>query len=204
MTRTCERCGTVFGPTSKRDRKSPVTFAKRRFCSKRCASMRDPQPCAVDGCEGRSESRGWCDKHYQRFKANGTPLRPDPPSMEERYWARVIKGDSPDDCWGWSGSTSGAGYGQVERWEGNQRHRTYAHRMSLQIHGVDIPEGMVVLHSCDNPPCTNPRHLRVGTQLDNMRDARDKGRLDLSGLELGRLGNAARRRAAARAARRAG
>jgi hypothetical protein len=43
--------------------------------------------------------------------------------------------------------------------------------------GVDVPNDRVVMHSCDNPPCVNPAHLRVGTQLENMRDAKSKGRL---------------------------
>lgn len=90
--------------------------------------------------------------------------------LAEQFWERVpVAG--PDQCWEWMGAKTGRdGYGRV----GGQR----AHRVSWEIaNGRPIPEGLIVLHSCDNPPCVNPRHLSVGTNTDNMRDASAKGRL---------------------------
>ena len=49
-----------------------------------------------------------------------------------------------------------------------------AHRVSFLLNVGEIPEGMSVLHSCDNPPCVNPRHLRLGTQQDNMDDRMER------------------------------
>lgn len=51
-----------------------------------------------------------------------------------------------------------------------------AHRISWLIHRGPIPSGMLVLHSCDVRRCVNPKHLFLGTQLDNLRDMATKGR----------------------------
>jgi hypothetical protein len=78
------------------------------------------------------------------------------------------------DCMEWVGGRSTHGYGRVNL--GSYRY-THAHRVAYeQAHGP-IPNGMVVRHTCDNPPCINPRHLVLGTQVDNARDAVERGRI---------------------------
>jgi hypothetical protein len=94
--------------------------------------------------------------------------------LPEAYWRNVVKGRSPEECWGWAGYANRHGYGQVTR----RGHHLKAHRYSWEIHFGPIPEGLGVLHHCDNPPCTNPLHLYLGTQKDNIRDAWRRGRLD--------------------------
>jgi len=76
------------------------------------------------------------------------------------------------DCWIWQKSTS-HGYGQFSF---NAQHER-AHKASFQcFSGERVPSGMVVMHMCDNRACINPRHLRLGSYLDNNRDAVSKGR----------------------------
>lgn len=92
---------------------------------------------------------------------------------QERFWRHVeIAGE--DDCWAWTGGRQGKGYGQFWLSHGQP---LGAHRYAWMIaNGRPIPPGNVVMHSCDNPPCVNPAHLRVGTVADNARDCAAKGR----------------------------
>lgn len=76
------------------------------------------------------------------------------------------------DCWIWTGTSDGRGYGQLTT---HNRHYS-AHRLSCEIAKGPIPSGLVVMHACDVPPCICPDHLFVGTQSDNIRDMFNKGR----------------------------
>lgn len=79
-------------------------------------------------------------------------------------------------CWLWTGTIGHYGYGVGG--SGYRTPRFRAHRLAWELaNGRPVPLGMDVCHRCDNPPCVNPDHLFVGTRLDNMQDARRKGRL---------------------------
>lgn len=85
-----------------------------------------------------------------------------------RFWAKV---DRSDGCWEWRGHTC-LGYGHFKT-DGLDRK---AHRVSFEFHHGTIPDGLKVLHRCDNTRCVNPAHLFLGTQADNIRDMVTKGR----------------------------
>lgn len=99
-------------------------------------------------------------------------LQPDPPRQPiENFWDYTIR-DGPDDCWRWNGSVDSAGYALFSvRGLGNR-----ACRISYILHYGPIPKGMLVCHHCDNPECTRPDHLFLGTPKDNVDDMVAKGR----------------------------
>jgi hypothetical protein len=92
-----------------------------------------------------------------------------------RFW-RKIENTDPAKCWNWLAGVSKYGYGKLRVKVDGQWKIMASHRLSYMIHRGDIPEGVNVLHSCDNPPCVNPEHLFLGTQLDNVKDMHEKGR----------------------------
>jgi hypothetical protein len=142
----CRWCGDHFGATP-----SAARRGRGQFCSRDCS-------CAHN--------------RHRRWKIMKVPSAPRPKTpIEERYERHVIRrGD--DECWAWS-AFKHRGYGRID--DGNGR-SVGAHRVSYEMHVGPIPPGMLVCHRCDNPECTNPRHLFLGTIIDNNLDRDQKGR----------------------------
>lgn len=112
--------------------------------------------------------RGRESSERARRAAGVRPMRP----LADRFEDKVDRSGGPDACWPWTGVRTDRGYGQI--WvDGGHRPATH---VALELAGVDIPDGMVACHHCDNPMCVNPAHLFVGTASDNMRDMLAKGR----------------------------
>ena len=87
------------------------------------------------------------------------------------FWAKVDR-RTPDECWPWTGKVNENGYGGTSF---GGRH-VLAHRLAYTLAVGPIPEGLGLMHSCDNPPCCNPAHLKPGTCMENVRDCIQKGR----------------------------
>lgn len=94
--------------------------------------------------------------------------------MAEKFWTKVNI-QEPDDCWEWIAARNEARgcYGVL----GINGKTKRAHRVAFELIFGPIPEGKQICHDCDNPPCCNPNHLFLCTQLENIQDAITKGRL---------------------------
>lgn len=124
-----------------------------------------------------STEQGYTKGRPRRFVQGHNQSHYPMASLEERFWARVRKTES---CWVWKGATCGpSGYGRIARGRRGEFHKknsALVHRLSWELHNGPIPEGLLVLHRCDNPPCIRPDHLFLGTAKDNSDDKCAKGR----------------------------
>lgn len=94
-------------------------------------------------------------------------------SLADRFWLYVERGPV-EECWPWTGSRNAKGYGKLMGPTPNVPVR--APRVSWELHNGSIPDGLMVLHECDNPSCVNPKHLFLGTASDNTVDMMAKAR----------------------------
>lgn len=128
--------------------------------------------CSLDTCTNPVSTRGWCRKHYARWRRHGDPavryVRGYRGPAKDRFWSQV---DKSGDCWAWRGATDQHGYGHFfdgKHWK--------AHRWSYAEHnGVSTLDGDVC-HHCDNPVCVRPSHLYMALHAVNMADMVTKGR----------------------------
>lgn len=120
--------------------------------------------CSVSECGRRAEVRGWCPKHYMRWRT-GMPMDDrvrDMARFESKYTTEPNSG-----CWLWTSYINESGYGATT-WHNK---RILAHRLAWTLFKGKIPEGLYVLHKCDVPCCVNPDHLYIGTDEQNKMDS---------------------------------
>jgi len=148
----------------------------RRYGSPLIDKTRKRSLCTIDGCEKMARAHRLCDMHETRVRRHGTPTvtvnAPRDATLDERLrwtgWTVTEAG-----CWEWKGSRRNGGYGEVATGNG----AAVASRAAYEAWVAPVPEGKDICHTCDNPPCINPKHLFPGTRRENMQDATRKGRL---------------------------
>src|ERR1043165_3544976 len=139
--------------------------------------------CSVDKCLNKAKvlSRRLCAAHYARFLRQGDDFDKNTIKDVNKTLSERISDSfkiNENGCHELSKAISKKGYGVIGiglRGD-NSRKIVYAHRASYEIHKGEIPDGICVLHSCDNPSCINPNHLFLGTPKDNVRDMHNKDR----------------------------
>ena len=95
-------------------------------------------------------------------------------SLPERFFAKLAP-PTQSGCIEFMGKRQNKGYGHIG--SGGHKGRTLlAHRVAWELANGPIPDGLLVCHRCDNPPCCNPEHLFLGTKSDNALDQIGKGR----------------------------
>jgi len=98
--------------------------------------------------------------------------------LEDRFWAKV---DKSGDCWIWTGSKSGNGYGNIAIGSPSKK-LVSAHRLSYEIANGRVAQGMVIDHKCHNKACVNPVHLQAVPQKLNGENRRGPNSDNTSGI----------------------
>lgn len=143
--------------------------------------------CSIDSCDRSARCRGMCMTHYGNLYKYGHAIPRRDWSIEETLddcgWDITEAG-----CWEWRGDRNELGYGRITL-KRKGLFKARVHRVMFERYFGPIPDGMIVRHKCDNPPCSNPDHLELGTMADNTRDMMERGRHHTSGLTECRAGH---------------
>ncbi len=121
--------------------------------------------CKVEGCTLNSRiTRGYCPKHYYRWKTTGDPLKVhrfiEPIDIANGF-ARFAEVNQRTACWRWRGKMGGNGRPYLGQ--------HLAYRVAYELYVGPIPEGMEIDHLCGNGQCVNPGHLEPVTSAENKR-----------------------------------
>lgn len=131
--------------------------------------------CSAQGCDRKHYGLSLCHMHYQRQK-KGLPFDAPSPASQGAGWQFLLDAmkSSTDECIEWPFGKYVAGYGQARNPE--TKKKIYSHSAICELKYGPRPASCVACHSCDNPSCVNPRHLRWDTQKANVQEAIARGR----------------------------
>lgn len=127
--------------------------------------------CSIQDCSKPVKARGWCVAHYRRFLRHGDPLGGGIPNGAARDFVNEsIPAHNSDECLIWPFGKTAAGYGVIMRGK-----TTFVHHIACGHLNGPRPDGHEAAHSCGNPSCVNPSHLRWATPHENALDKREHG-----------------------------
>lgn len=117
-------------------------------------------------CGGKEFARGWCHKHWNRWRRHGDPnhvevIMYDPLARLMSYVKKI------GGCWMWQGQQHTNAYGRTSI--GGKK--VYPHRLMYELMVGPIPKGLTIDHTCDTPLCVRPEHLEPVTRAENIRRA---------------------------------
>lgn len=169
----CVYCGKMFDPRG---------YTAQTYCNRECIKKHNiskKRDCIICGKKISNKNKKYCsNKCYSTTlvgKESSTTFWKYATKEEklnrllENFNKHAIKNET--GCWGWKGGNAKKYPSLYYDLKGIS-----AHRASYMLFKGEIPDGMLILHSCDNTKCCRPSHLRYGSQLDNVKDMYDRGR----------------------------
>lgn len=120
--------------------------------------------CALEECDNNSRARGWCPKHYQRWKKYGDPRKVEIIKTFSLEDALAVRTEWVNGCLLWTGACTEDGYAQYNG-ENKKYGTTFLHRIMWEREHGAIPDGLEIDHLCFVRNCINTDHFRLADRF---------------------------------------